>query len=147
MASGTARPGIWQSGMRAGLLVVIANYVVLKVAEAVSGGELSVQVGGGDSSLRVGAFVVAVATLVSAVLLILLGLLLRRVMRAPRRLFVALVVLLTGLSVVVPLSSGAPGGTVAALAVMHLLTGVFVGSAVALTLTELDTSVPDRAVD
>ncbi|MBB1247282.1 hypothetical protein GL263_27610 [Streptomyces durbertensis] len=146
MASGTARPGVWHSGTRAGLLAVIASYVVLKVAEAVSGGELFVPVGCGDSSLRVGAFAVAVATLVSAVLLILLGFLLSRVMRAPRRVFAGRVVMVTGLFVVVSLSSGAPGGTVAALVVMHLLTGVFVGSAVALKLVEVDFSRPDGAV-
>ncbi|MFJ8648290.1 DUF6069 family protein [Streptomyces sp. NPDC093546] len=138
MSSTSAQPRIWQSGMLFGVIAVAANLVVFGIARVSSGGDLVVPGWNGNPPQTVGPVPILFMTLVPAVLAVLFGLALKRFLRAPRTAFLAVVGGLTLLSCAGPLTSGAGGGTVAALTAMHLLTGGLIGYGVSRALPTAD---------
>lgn len=130
----SALPRPWPTGLLFGALATVGNLIVFGIAYLASGESIVVPGWNGNPPQTVGPVPIVFATMFPAVLAIGFGLLLGRFTGKPKTVFLATVGAVTLLSTGGPISSGAPGGTVAALVAMHLLTGAVIGYGVARTL-------------
>lgn len=135
----------WPAGLLYGLAAAVANLIVFGITRAATGDTLVVPGWNGGSEQTVGPVPIIVASLLPAVLAVVFGLVLQRFMSAPRTTFLAVVIILALLSAFGPLGSGAEGATIAALTLMHLITGGLIGYGVARTLPGAGQREPARA--
>lgn len=118
---GRAAPPLWQAGLLAGVLAVVANLILFTLGSVLGTSFLVLLSPGATELTPVSPMMVAIMSFVPAILATLLFALLRRSLARPVGLFVGISVVLLLLSLAGPLASAVDAATRMVLASMHVL--------------------------
>ena len=124
-----ARPSLWRTGLKAGVVAAVATTAVAVIAGAAG---VSFEVEG--EAIPLAGY--AQMTLIGAVVGVLLAKALRRWARTPQRTFVRATVALTALSIVPDLTMGFDAASAATLATAHVVAAAIIVPRIASRLSD-----------